>query len=88
MNTLTPLTREALRYFDAKLKARLESECLGCAAATHVDSGDYATADTHSAAARILLRTHRRDGRIVTLTIGPPTAEDIRLAGLATPLNR
>jgi hypothetical protein len=52
--------------------------------AVHVDTGDYAVAESHSAAARALLARHEPDGRIVTLTIGPPTDADLRLAARMT----
>lgn len=66
---------------EGKLKALLEPEHNGQAVAIHVDSEDYALGDTHSAAARALLERHTApDGRIVTLTIGPPTEADRRLA--------
>jgi len=54
------------------------------AVAIHVDTGDYAVGENHSDAARALLARHEPDGRIVTLTIGPPTDADLRLAARMT----
>ena len=74
------LSEQARAIYEQKLQAKLESNHLGEAVATHVDTGDYAVAQTHSQAARKLLAKHKPDGRIVTFTIGPPTDADLRLA--------
>ena len=84
-DTLTPLDLRALEIYESKLRAALELTHLGQAVAIHPDSGDYSIARTHGAAARELLRRHERDGRIVTLTIGPPTEADLRLAARMSP---
>jgi len=70
----------AQQFYDTNLKEALESSFLGMAVAIHVDSGDYEVGETHRDAARKILSRHARDGRVVTLTIGPPTDRDIRLA--------
>ncbi len=77
---LSPLAERARALYAEKLKDLLEPGQNGKAVAIHVDSEDYAVADTHSEAARALLSRHKPDGRIVTLTIGPPTDADLRLA--------
>ena len=79
-NMLSPLGRKGLEIYQTRLQADLEPGHNGEAVAIHVDTGDYAVADTHSHAARALLSRHERDGRIVTFTIGPPTDSDLRLA--------
>jgi hypothetical protein len=78
-SNLSPLAQQGRTLYENKLKAILEPEHNGRAVAIHVDSEDYAVADTHSNAARSLLQRHKPDGRIVTLTIGPPTETDRRL---------
>lgn len=75
---LSPLAREALAIYERKLPRLLEPAHIGDAVAIHVDSGEYEVAQTHSRAARALLKRHEADGRIVTLTIGPPTASDLQ----------
>jgi hypothetical protein len=70
----------AQQFYETNLKGKLEAEFLGKAVAIHVDSGDYEVGETHRVAARKILGRHQKDGRIVTLTIGPPTDQDIRLA--------
>ena len=70
----------AQRIYDDCLKRQLESSNLGKAVAIHVDTREYAVGETHSLAAKELLKRIPRDGRIVTLTIGPPTEADMRLA--------
>lgn len=80
--SLSPLAELGQKIYSETLKSVLEPAHDGEAVAIHVDSGDYAVADNHSAAARALLkrRQEKSDGRIVTLTIGTPTDSDIRLA--------
>lgn len=77
---LSPLAQQGKALYDHKLQALLEPTHNGKAVAIHVDSEDYAVAGTHSDAARTLLERHEADGRIVTLTIGPATEADQRLA--------
>lgn len=77
---LSPISRQALRIYEQRLKRQLEAEHMGEAVAIHVDTGDYALGRTHSQALKALLARHARDGRIATLRIGPPTDSDIRLA--------
>lgn len=77
---LSPLGEQARNIYETRLRTLLERDHLGQAVAIHVDSGDYAVASSHNEAARLLLARHERDGRIVTLTIGPPTDTDLRLA--------
>jgi hypothetical protein len=81
---LSPLAEQGRAIYEERLKPLLESEHSGKAVAVHVDTGDYAIADNHSDAARALLARHAPDGRIVTLTIGPPTDTDLRLAARIT----
>ena len=61
------------------MKEILEPDHNGAAVAIHVDTGDYSIGKSHSAATRELLARHDRDGRIVTLSIGPPSDSDMRL---------
>lgn len=70
----------AQSLYDAKLKSLVEPQYIGKAIAIHIDSEDYAIGDSHGDAAQKFLQRHSRDGRIVTLTIGPPTDSDLRLA--------
>lgn len=77
---LSPLAQQGRALYENRLKALLEPEHNGKAVAIHVDSGDYAVADTHGDAAHTLIQRHEADGRIVTRTIGPPTEADQRLA--------
>ena len=81
---LSPLAEQGRAIYEARLKSLLEPEHSGEAVAVHVDTGDYAVAKSHSDAARALLARHEPDGRIVTLTIGPPTDADLRLAARLT----
>jgi hypothetical protein len=77
---LSPLAEQALVIYEKKLKAMLEPAHHGQAVAIQVDTEDYAVGKSHSEAAHALLTRHQPDGRIVTLTIGPPTDADLRLA--------
>lgn len=54
---LSPLAEQARTLYSKKLKVLLEPEQNGKAVAIHVDSEDYAVADTHSEAARALVQT-------------------------------
>ncbi len=74
------LGEQAQRIYDTKLKSIVEPLYVGKSIAIHVDSEDYAVGESHRDAARKLLDRAPKDGRIVTLTIGPPTDSDIRLA--------
>jgi hypothetical protein len=78
--SLSPLAERARAIYEERLRVLLEPQDSGKAVAVHVDTGDYAIGETHSEAARALLARHAPDGRIVTLTIGPPTDADLRLA--------
>lgn len=77
---LSELGRKAHQLYETRLKALLEPDYTGQGVAVHVDTEDYAVGPTHSQAAHALLARHAPDGRIVTLTIGPPTDADLRLA--------
>lgn len=81
---LSPLAEQGRAIYEERLKPLLEPDQNGRAVAIHVDTGDYAVAESHSAAAHELLTRHEPDGRIVTLTIGPPTDADLRLAARIT----
>jgi hypothetical protein len=83
--TLSSLAEQGRVIYEGRLKLLLEPEWSGKAVAIHVDTGDYAVGENHSDAARTLLARHEPDGRIVTLTIGPPTDADLRLAARMTP---
>lgn len=82
--TLSPLAQEARALYESRLRALLEPDHAGQAVAIHVDTGDFAVDATHSEAAHALSNRHPQDGRIVTLTIGPPTDADLRLATRVT----
>lgn len=84
-STLSPLAEQARAIYEQRLKSLLEPDWNGQAVAIHVDTGDYAIGTSHRDAARALLARHEPDGRIVTLTIGPPTDADLRLAARITP---
>jgi hypothetical protein len=60
------------------LKDALEAEHTGKAVAIHVDSGDYAIADSFPAA-RAEMHRRRPEGLLFSTRIGPPTDSDIRL---------
>ena len=77
---LSPLAEEGLSIYETRLRKELERSHLGQAVAIHIDSGDYDVGSSHSAAARLLMTRHKRDGRIVTFTIGPPSDSDKRLS--------
>jgi hypothetical protein len=81
---LSPLAERAEAIYEEKLKEKLEAEHSGKAVAIHVDTEDYAIGDNHRVAALSLLSRHAPDGRIVTLTIGPPTEADLQLAARIT----
>jgi hypothetical protein len=80
--SLSPLAEQARALYDTRLKTVLEPQYLGQAVAIRPDTGNYAVGPTHSKAAAALLARHQPDGRIVTLTIGPPTDADLRLTAL------
>ena len=79
-HALSPLAEQGRAIYESRLKALLELEHSGEAVAIHVDTEDYVLGKSHSEAAHALLARHQPDGRIVTLTIGPPTDQDLRLA--------
>ena len=81
---LSLLAQQGRAIYEGRLKSLLEPGFSGKAVAIHVDTGDYAVGENHSDAARALLARHEADGRIVTLTIGPPTDADLRLAARMT----
>jgi hypothetical protein len=81
---LSPLAKQGQAIYEERLKPLLEPGYIGRAVAIHVDTGDYAVGESHRDAARALLARHEPDGRIVTLTIGPPTDADLRLAARMT----
>ena len=81
----TPLGDDAQRIYNSRLRETLERDHLGAAVAIHVDSGDFAVGPTHRDAALALLKRHQPDGRIVTLTIGPPTDSDLALISRMIP---
>ena len=81
---LSPLAQQGRAIYEGRLKSHLEPGQSGKAVAIHVDTGDYAVGENHSDAVRALLARHEPDGRIVTLTIGPPTDADLRLAARMT----
>lgn len=86
---LSPVAQQALNLYETELRSLLEPEFSGQAVAIHVDTRDYEVAATHSAAARALLARRPADGRIVTLTIGPPSDADLRLTSrMQAGLNR
>jgi hypothetical protein len=76
---LTELDKKALSTYEDRLKALLDPAHTGEAVAIHVDSGDYALGRSHTKALHALLARHEADGRVVTLTIGPPTDSDRQL---------
>lgn len=71
---LDEISARAVRIYEARLRSRLEAECPGRIVAIHSDSGDYAVGK-NSPAARRALRERRRDGAIVTMSIGPDRPE-------------
>lgn len=77
---VTPLGEAARKIYETRLRSRLEAEHPGESVAIHVDSGDYAIGKTHREAASRLLDRIPADGRIVTMTVGPPTESDLSLA--------
>ena len=77
---LSEVVIQARELYDRKLRALLEPEHAGESLAVHVDSGDYAVGSTRRAAADALMKRREADGRIVTMTIGPPTDADLRFA--------
>ena len=75
------LAERALEIYSSRLREQLEPEHNGEAVAIHVDSGDFALGRGHMEAMRHLRSRHARDGRIVILTVGPPTDSDRQLIG-------
>lgn len=73
------LVAKAQEIYQAQLRRILEPKHSGQAVAIHVDTGDYALGSSHMDAMRHLRARHARDGRIVILTIGPPTDADRQL---------
>lgn len=72
-------TGQRAKLIYERLRAVLEPQNIGKAVAIHVDSEDYAVADSHSAARRDLESSHP-EGAIVTFTLGPPTPDDFAVA--------
>jgi len=79
-NSLSRLAEQGRAIYEGTLKSVLEPEHNGEAVAIHIETGDYALGNSHSAAARALMARHAADGQIVTLTIGLATDADQRLA--------
>ena len=77
---LDPVSLRGLAIYQESLKSLLEPEHNGEAVAIHVDTGEYAVARNHTLALRALLERFEPDGKVVTLTIGPPTAADFDMA--------
>ena len=77
---LDPVSLRGLAIYQERLKPLLEPEHNGKAVAIHVDTGEYAVARNHTLAREALLERYKPDGKIVTLTIGPPTAADLDMA--------
>jgi hypothetical protein len=77
---LSPVSQRGVAIYREKLKSVLEPEHNGEAVAIHVGTGDYVVARSQTEARRTLLKRHKPDGQIVTLTIGPPTPTDIDMA--------
>ncbi len=77
---LDPISLRGLAIYQERLKPLLEPEHNGKAVAIHVETGEYAVARTHTLALDALLKRYEPDGKIVTLTIGPPTAADFDMA--------
>ena len=75
---LSDVGQKAKAVYESLINS-LEAENAGKAIAIHTDSKDYAIADTHTAARRLLEKSHP-EGAIVTLTIGPPTTNDFAVA--------
>lgn len=74
---LSPVAQQGVAIYREKLKAILEPEHNGEAVAIHVDTGEYSVARNHTLACEALLKRYEPDGKIVTLTIGPPTDADL-----------
>lgn len=74
------IVEAGVTLYETRLKAALEPGENGKAVAIHVPTGDYAVGPTHRDAARLLSESHPRDGQVVTLTIGPPTEQEIAMA--------
>ena len=77
-NKLSDAGQKARLIYE-RLLPTLEPQNTGKAVAIHIDSEDYAVADTHSAARRVLENSHP-EGPVVTFTVGPPTANDFAVA--------
>ena len=70
----------AIDIYERRLKTNLEPEHSGKSVAIDADSGDYEIGRSHGEAARSLKDKRPPGVHIVTLTIGPPTPQDISLA--------
>ena len=77
--TAGSLAVEAQAIYQSRLRSKLEPKHSGQAVAIHVDTADYALGRSHMDALRNLRARHPRDGRVVILTIGPPTDADRQL---------
>lgn len=63
------IARLGLEIYERDIKPRVEAAYRGKVIAIDVDSGDYATADTASVAAK-RLRTHRPDAGVWLMRVG------------------
>jgi hypothetical protein len=80
---LDDLSRRAHAIYDRDLRVLLEPEHNGELVAIHVDTGDYAVANT-SSRARVALRNRHPLGMIVTTKIGPPSDDPLAYRILAS----
>jgi len=79
-SVLSPDVEKAIEIYDQRLRTVLETEHSGESLAIDVDSGDFELGSSHGEAARKLKSKRPPGARIVTLTIGPPTPQEIALA--------
>ena len=78
---LPDLVQKGIALYEAKFKRDMEDNGhIGEAIALHVDTEDFALGETHTEARRKLGQRYVPDGRIVSLTIGPPTEADVDMA--------
>ena len=77
---LPDVAQKGIALYEEKFKRDLEASHSGEAIALHVDTEDYALGKTHTEARRKLGERTAPDGRVVTLTIGPPTEAEIEMA--------
>ena len=86
---LTDVTQRGLAIYESRLKTLLEPDHFGEVIAIHVDTSEYAVADSSPDALRAMRRL-QPSGLLFLYTIGP--AEDLgparRMSGLATGTQR